>query len=104
MTSGWALVIVVGVATVALKGAGAALVGGRALPARLQRMVALLAPGLLSALIVVQVFGSGRSLALDARAVGLAAAAVALLCRAPVLVVVGAAAAATAAARAAGLG
>jgi hypothetical protein len=61
--------------------------------------VELLAPALLAALVVVQVFGSERDLVVDARAVGLGAAAVALVLRAPILVVVVTAAAATALAR-----
>jgi hypothetical protein len=103
MTSPWTLVIAVGAATVALKGTGAALVAGRPLPLRAARMVALLAPALLAALIVVQVFGARHAVTLDSRAAGLAAAGLALLCRLPVLVVVASAAAATALARACGI-
>ncbi|MGI8780616.1 MAG: AzlD domain-containing protein [Solirubrobacteraceae bacterium] len=103
MTGVWVLVGVVGVATIALKGAGAALLAGRPLPATFGRMVALLAPGLLAALIVVQIFTAGDRVALDARAVGLTAAAIALIARAPILLVVATAALATALARAAGL-
>jgi branched-subunit amino acid transport protein len=104
MTSAWALVVGVGAVTVVLKGAGAALVAGRALPPRIGKMVVLLAPGLLAALIVVQVFGARDAVTLDSRAVGLAAAGLALRCRLPVLIVVAGAAAATALARAAGVG
>jgi branched-subunit amino acid transport protein len=67
---------------------------------RVQRAAALLPLALLAALVVVQVFGDGRSLVLDARAAGLAAAAVAVLLRAPFIVVVVAAAATAAALRA----
>jgi hypothetical protein len=49
---------------------------------------------------VTQVVGGDREVVLDARLVGLAAAAVALVMRAPLLVLVLAAAAATAAVRA----
>ena len=58
--------------------------------------VRLLAPALLAALVVTQAFGSGRDLALDARAAGLAAAVAALLLRAPILVIIASAAVATA--------
>jgi hypothetical protein len=58
----------------------------------LRRLAKLLPVALLAALIGVQAFASGRALALDARAAGLAVAAVAVLLRAPFLVVVGAAA------------
>jgi hypothetical protein len=65
------------------------------------RASAALAPvALLAALTALQTFGRGQGLAVDARAAGLAAAAVALLLRAPFLVVVGAAVAVTAAVRA----
>lgn len=53
-----------------------------------ERVADLLPVALLSALIGVQVFASGASLVLDARVVGLAAAVVALLLRAPFIVVV----------------
>ena len=55
-------------------------------------MVALLAPTLLAALVVVSTFASGRSLVLDPRAAGMAAAAVAIVLRAPLLVTVATAA------------
>jgi branched-subunit amino acid transport protein len=60
---------------------------------RVQRIAAGLPIGLLAALIVIQTFTSGHRLTLDPRAAGLAAAAVAVLLRAPFLVVVGVAAA-----------
>ena len=63
-------------------------------------VVELLAPALLAALVVTQVFASEQKLVLDARAAGLAAAAAALLLRAPILVVIVTAAAATAFVRA----
>ena len=61
-----------------------------------QRVADLLPTVLLSALVAVQVFGSGGSLVLDARVVGLGVAVVALVLRAPFLVVVAAAAVAAA--------
>jgi branched chain amino acid efflux pump len=67
---------------------------------RLQRAAALLPLALLAALVVVQAFGSGRSLSIDARSAGLAVAGVAVLRRAPFLVVVLAAAATAALVRA----
>jgi branched-subunit amino acid transport protein len=53
-----------------------------------ERVADLLPVALLSALIAVQVLADGQDLALDARLLGLGAAAVALLLRAPFLVVV----------------
>jgi hypothetical protein len=54
----------------------------------------------LAALVVTQTFADGRSLVLDARVLGVAAAGVALRLRAPVLLVIVAAAATTAIVRA----
>ena len=65
-------------------------------------MISLLAPAVLSALIVVGTFADGRDLVLDARAAGLAAGAVAIAFRAPLVVVVLVAAATAAVARALG--
>ncbi|MBY8881957.1 AzlD domain-containing protein [Actinacidiphila acidipaludis] len=79
---------------------------GLAVPAGLlerpvvKRLAALVPIALLAALTALQTFGTGRHLAFDARAAGLAAAAVALLLRAPFLLVVAAAVLVTAAVRA----
>ncbi|MCD2464019.1 MULTISPECIES: AzlD domain-containing protein [unclassified Streptomyces] len=67
-----------------------------------QRLAALLPVALLAALTAQQTFGAGGTVVLDARAAGLAAAAVALVLRAPFLVVVAAAVAVTAGVRALG--
>jgi hypothetical protein len=56
--------------------------------ARVRRTALFLPVALLAGLVVVQAFASGRSLQLDARAVGLAVAGVAVLLRAPFLLVV----------------
>jgi hypothetical protein len=96
MNETWVTVAVVGVATVLLKGAGPVLLGGRPLPPGVLAVVRLLAPALLAAFVVTSVFASGRALVLDARAVGLAVALLAVLLRAPTLVVIVAAAATTA--------
>lgn len=92
MSAPWVVVLVTGLGTIALKGIGPLLLGGRELPLAVQGVVALLAPALLAALIVVQAFADGRALVVDARAAGLVAAAVAIVLRAPVLVVVAVAA------------
>ncbi|MFI7010720.1 AzlD domain-containing protein [Streptomyces sp. NPDC050145] len=65
-----------------------------------QRLSALLPVALLAALTAQQTFADGRVLVLDAKAAGVAAAAVALVLRAPFLVVVGAAVVVTAGVRA----
>jgi branched-subunit amino acid transport protein len=95
----WIAVGLVGAATVALKAVGPVLLGGRPLPDHLTGVVALLAPAVLAALVVTQVVGGDREIVLDARLVGLGAAIVALLLRAPLLVVVAVAAVATAGVR-----
>ena len=92
MSDAWIAVVAVGTATVALKSVGPVLLGGRPLPHHLTGVVALLAP----ALVVTQVAGGDEEIVLDARLVGLGAAAVAILLRAPLLAVVVAAAASTA--------
>ncbi len=99
VSAGWIAIVVIGVATMLIKAIGPVLLGGRELPPRILDVVTLLAPAVLAALVATQVFGSGRSLVVDERLVGLPAALVALILRAPVLVVVVVAAAATAAAR-----
>jgi branched-subunit amino acid transport protein len=92
MSRVWWVVVAVGAVTVACKAVGPVVLGGRELPAPVRGVVALLAPTLLAALVVVSTFGSGRALVLDARAAGMAAAMTAIMLRAPILVVVGAAA------------
>jgi branched-subunit amino acid transport protein len=75
MSAVWTTIIVLAVVTIAIKGAGPAAVGGRELPPAVLRVIALLAPALLAALIVVETFSGGdKSLTIDARAAGLAVA------------------------------
>lgn len=100
MSDAWLVVVLVGLATIAIKAIGPVLLGGRDLPPRIGSMIALLAPALLAALIATSTLGDGRSLVLDERLLGVAAAGVAIWRRAPVLLVVVIAAAVTAAARA----
>jgi branched-subunit amino acid transport protein len=88
MSAAWTAVLVVGLATVALKAAGPVLAGGRELPRGSARVVDLLAPALLAALVATQAFASRESLVLDERGAGLVAAGVAILLKAPLLVVV----------------
>lgn len=99
MSEAWLLVLAVGAGTIALKGAGPALLGGREVPPRMRSVLALLAPAVLAALIVTQTFAGDEELVLDARAAGLAAAAIALLLRAPLLLVLVVAAAVAAGVR-----
>ncbi len=92
MSASWVVVVVVGLGTMALKAAGPLAMGGRELPVRARSVVALLAPTLLAALIVVQTFADGRALVVDARAAGVAAAGASIALKAPVLVTVAVAA------------
>ncbi|MDX6585056.1 MAG: hypothetical protein QOI10_4240 [Solirubrobacterales bacterium] len=93
----WLVIGVLAVTTAAIKAAGPAVVGGRELPAAVTRVIALFAPALLAALIVTEtVAAPGPSITLDARAAGLAAAAIVLLTKQSLIGAVIAAAAATA--------
>lgn len=97
----WSTIAGLALATAVIKAFGPVIFGGRELPRLIARTIPLLAPALLAALVIVETFsGSGRSITLDARAAGLAAAGVALALRAPLLIVVLGAAVATALARA----
>ena len=100
MSPVWTVVIVLGAATVAIRAAGPVLLGGSELPPRVASVVELLAPAVLAALVVTQVVGGDREVVLDERLAGLAAGAVAIALRAPILAVVVVAAAATAVLRA----
>jgi len=84
----WAAIVVAGIGCYLLK------LAGLSVPPRVlerpvvQRVADLLPVALLAALIGVQVFAEGATVTLDARVVGLGAALVALLLRAPFIVVV----------------
>jgi branched-subunit amino acid transport protein len=88
MSAVWLCVLAVGLATIALKASGPVLAAGRELPQGTARVLDLLAPALLAALVATQAFASDEELVLDERAAGLLAAGVAILLRAPLLVVV----------------
>jgi branched-subunit amino acid transport protein len=88
MNAAWVAVLVVGAATVALKAAGPVLAGERRLPLGSARVVDLLAPALLAALVATQAFATDESLVLDERGAGLIAGGIAILLKAPLLVVV----------------
>jgi uncharacterized membrane protein len=100
VTGIWVTIVALAVATAILKLFGPLLLGGRSLPAQAFAVIELLAAALLAALVVVETFGQGRSLVLDARALGVGFAAIALLLRAPMTVAVLGAAVVAALARA----
>ena len=100
MTEVWVTIGGLFAATVAIKAAGPLIVGARELPHGAYAVIALLAPALLTALILTDTFARGQDLTVDARAAGLACAGVAVALRAPLLVIVLVAAVGAAAVRA----
>jgi branched-subunit amino acid transport protein len=97
----WITVAGLTVMTAAIKAFGPVVFGGRDLPRLLARVIPMLAPALLTALVITEtVSGAGHSLVIDARLGGLAVAGAAIALRAPLVVVVLSAAAATALLRA----
>jgi branched chain amino acid efflux pump len=82
----WLLLVVLAVGTVLMKTIGPVVAGGRQPPAALTRVIALVAPALISALVVTGTFTQGQHLVIDARAAGLVVGAIALWFRAPIAV------------------
>jgi hypothetical protein len=95
VTAVWVTIALVAVASAALKAAGPLLLGDRRLGPR-HPVIALLAPALLTALVLVDTVTTGQRLVVDARLAGVVAAGIALLLRAPVLLVLAVAVATTA--------
>jgi branched-subunit amino acid transport protein len=93
---------VLAVATALIRASGPAILGGRELPDRVTQVIALLAPALLAALVVVQTFGvpAGGALELDERILGVSAAGLVLWRGGGALTAVGVAALVTALLRA----
>jgi branched-subunit amino acid transport protein len=96
MSDAWVIVAVVGVATIACKAAGPVLIGRRSLPRHVQPVVDLLAPVMLIALVTAQTLGGDEQIEVDARVVGVGAAAIAIALRAHVIVAMAIAALVTA--------
>jgi uncharacterized membrane protein len=97
VTTVWIVVAVLCVGTAIMRVAGPVAFGGRSLSGRGAAVVGLVAPALLGALVVYETVSAGaQGIALDARLVGLAAAALALVLRLPMIAVVLVAAVATA--------
>ena len=88
MSTLWAAIVAVTLASAAIKAAGPILAGGRELLPRVNAVLVLLTPALLAALVVTETFGEDGHLALDEKALGVGVAAVALALRAPVLLAV----------------
>jgi branched-subunit amino acid transport protein len=100
MTRSWLVVILLGASTMAIKAVGPLLLADRTLPLRLLPVLRLLAPALIAALVVTQVFAHGQRVTIDARVAGLAVAVVGACRRDPPPLVLLVAAAVTAALRA----
>lgn len=98
----WLLVALMTVIAFAIKGIGPIAFGGRRLPDWFGRVVLLLAPAVLCALVVTQAFADGDEIKVGADTVGVAAAAALLWRKTSVLVAVGVAMAVTAGLRAVG--
>ena len=82
MTAAWVTLAGLTVGSALIRAAGPVLVGGREVPPVALRMIELMAPALLAALVVVGTFtDADGNLVLDARAAGLAAAGGVLLWR-----------------------
>ena len=96
MSDVWTAVVLVGAGTIVLKASGPVLLGGRAVPDTVGRVLDMLAPAVLAALVVTQLVAGDRELVLDERLGGIAAAGVAIALRAPILVTVVVAAVVTA--------
>jgi branched-subunit amino acid transport protein len=96
----WALVLSLAAGSYLFKVLGLVIIGDRRMPPVLERCLVLIPAALIAALVVKDTFSDGRHLGLDARAVGVAAAAIAAWRRAPMLLIIGIGAALTATVRA----
>jgi branched-subunit amino acid transport protein len=96
MSDVWTAVLLVGAGTIALKASGPVVLGGRTLPDTVARVLEMLAPAMLAALVVTQLVAGDRELVLDESLGGIAAAGVAIALRAPILFTVAVAAVVTA--------
>ena len=83
----WIVIAVIGVVTMLFKASGPVLLGDRDLPPRVAALVDVLAPAMLAALVVTQTVGGDRELVFDERLAGVAAGALAIRLRAPLIVV-----------------
>jgi branched-subunit amino acid transport protein len=98
----WELVLLLGLGAFACKVVGLVVIGARTLPERVERCLALIPAALITALIVKDTLSVGQDLVLDARAIGVGAAAVAAWRKLPLAAVIVIGAGVTAAARAVG--
>lgn len=102
MSDVWVTIVALALLTAVIRASGPVLLGGHELPRPVRSVIALVAPALLAALVVVQTLGAdaGGAFELDARIAGVAAAAGALIVGLSTLPVVALAAVVTALIRA----
>lgn len=79
MSDAWITIILLAIATAAIKASGPLAVGGRELGPRIAPVIDLLAPAILAGLIVVETVGGDRAIEIDPRIAGVAAAGCVLL-------------------------
>lgn len=85
MSDAWIVILALAVTSAAIRASGPVVMGGRELSPRLAGVVDLLAPALLTALIVVETFGGDGEIEVSASLAGVAAAAVILTWRSSAL-------------------
>lgn len=96
----WWLVIALAAGAYGFKVLGLIVLGGRRVPDRLERCLALIPAALIAALVVKDTLTIGQHVQVDARAAGVGVAVIAASRRAPLIVVIVLGAAVTAAVRA----
>jgi len=84
----WALVIALAGGAYGFKVTGLVVLGGRTLPTVLERCLALIPAAVITALVVKDTLTLGQDVVIDARAAGIAAAAIAAWRKAPLIVVI----------------
>lgn len=84
----WALVLALSGAAYGLKLLGAVIIGQRTMPPAIERCLLLIPAALLAGLIAKDTFTTGQSIGIDARAVGLAVAAVATWKKLPFAIII----------------
>jgi hypothetical protein len=89
VTAVWISIGVLAVANFAMKAAGPVLLGGRKLPEPVLSVIALLAPAILAALVLVGAFSDGKRLTFDAQSAGVVVSGAAFVFRLPMLVAIG---------------
>ena len=75
-TVAWSVVGICAVITAVIKGAGPVALGGRRFPMRFNRVISLMAPALLAALVAVSALADGKDYVIGADTAGVAVAGV----------------------------